>query len=217
MTKKRLENIWYYYKIHIIIVAILLIALYNIITTYNNRKEQILQIGTVNITLDNKAKATDYSDNFKKSLHINSPKKEIFIYDSINLSTRSGGKITMNSNEQMRLVSYSHTNSLDVVLMDIDAYKYMCKNGYLCNLEKLIKTNDPKIYKSLKNKLVSTKEVTNTTSKYSNYKCAIELSNIKVTHKNNTKNSKVYVGVISDSNKKEMSVKYIEYLNNLQL
>ena len=149
MTKKRLENIWYYYKIHIIIGIILIIVIYNACGSFFNKKEPILQIAPINLTI-NSSKQNIFSEDFKKSLKITSSKKEVFIYDSINLSSHSGKKLIMNSNEQLRLTSYSQANSLDIVIMDDDALKYLCNNGFLCDLEKLTKTKNKTLYNNVK-------------------------------------------------------------------
>ena len=211
MTKKILENIWYYYKIHIIIGIILIIVIYNACGSFFNKKEPILQIAPINLTI-NSSKQNIFSEDFKKSLKITSSKKEVFIYDSINLSSHSGKKLIMNSNEQLRLTSYSQANSLDIVIMDDDALKYLCNNGFLCDLEKLTKTKNKTLYNNVKNNLVSTKDVTNDNGKYSKYKCALPINNANYFKGNN---KTLYVGIITDSEKKDLDLKYIDYINNL--
>ena len=140
-AKQKLQYIWDYYKIHIIVTAVLICAIFSIFKTEKNSSSADLYIAYVNIVVDDKL--TNALEN-NSSLSIGSY-RDLLITDD-----PSGDNLEYAYTSSMKLMSTISAGKLDIIIGDSYAMSYAHNAEYLVNMEDYILKNDSSLLDKFK-------------------------------------------------------------------
>ena len=125
---------------------------------------------------------------------------------------------------RMKILAAINNKELDVVLMNKEAFDSFSQNGYLCNLEELLAAEDTALYNQLKPYLItntiilednSVDTVLDPSVAYEavteEYPVGLDLSQTGRVSKAGFDDA-VYLGIVSNSLRKDAAVNYIRYL-----
>lgn len=222
--KQKLQYIWDYYKLPLIIIGIFLYIILYIIYIQVHHKDTILSIALVNVNAGEEL-TKDLSTRFLESQDINTKKNEVYLYSNLYLTndeTSSYHEYTYAS--RMKILAAINGKQMDIVLMDKEAFDAFSQNGYLYNLEDLLSKKDAKLYEKLKPYLITNTSILEDNSidllfdesisyraETENFSMGIDLSKSPI-----IQNAKfqdiVYLGVISNSPRQNEVISYLEYL-----
>lgn len=140
-AKQKLQYIWDYYKLHIIVTVVLICAIFSIVKTVKRAGAVDLYIAYVNVAVDNKV--TDalsgssglIVSNYKDLLITEDPSSENLEYAYAS---------------SMKLTSALSADRLDVIIGDSYAMAYANKAEYLVDIEDFVEANNPKLLDKLK-------------------------------------------------------------------
>lgn len=222
--KQKLQYIWDYYKLPLIIVAIFLYIILYIIYGQVHHKDTILYTALVNVNAGEEL-TKDLSTRFLESQNINQKKNDVYLYSNLYLTsdeTNSYHEYTYAS--RMKILAAINAKQMDIVLMNKEAFDAFSQNGYLCNLEDLLSKKDAKLYEKLKPYLITNTSILEDNSidllfdESINYKAqtqdfpmGINLSKSPIIQKAGFQDI-VYLGVISNSPREDNIISYLKYL-----
>lgn len=201
-TKKKMEHIWYYYKIHIIVSIIVVIVLVQSIISAANRKTPILSVDFVGTRITNE-KLINLGNEATKFM-TNKPKEEV---DLNFLTYDKKGDPSMNSATQNKLTVTIAAGDLDVIIMDKDEFNSWMDEGYLLKLDDIKECADLSKYDL---KVVKGKASKQGDSTEHNY--GIEVDKVKAIKNLNYDSDNKVLGIISNTKRKDSAVKFIQWL-----
>ena len=134
--KKRLEHIWSYYKLPIIIVLILFYMAGYAVYRQATKKEDVLYLALVNIAPGDTL-TEQLTAGFARDQGLTG-KQQVYLYSGLLLSESEGADEEYVYASEMRIVSAITAQRLDVVLMDAEARDAFAAQGYLADLSSLI-------------------------------------------------------------------------------
>lgn len=233
--KKKCSYIWDYYKIHIAVVIFIIIVAFNLISNFLTKKTPALYVAPMNISI-NESSTNFFTKEFKETTDLKS-NESIELQNSIKITdglSKDAKKTNasniakqnknstedteslyqINYNGQMKTMTMSHSKTMDIVIMDKDAFCSMANNGFLCDIDEVLSSNLPKEYSSLKKHIVSSKEVDTFDGKFCNMKCGLAVDGLNKHFKESKNNSTLYIGIICTSKHKKNAAKYIDYIIN---
>ena len=136
--KQKIQYIWDYYKLPIVICLIFLYIISYTVHGYFTKKETLLYTGLVNVSASSQL-TDELSCGFLDSLNTNTFKTELKLYTGLYLTDNpddSNHEYTYAS--RIKTVASIADERLDVVLMNKEAFDAFSQNGYLCNIEELL-------------------------------------------------------------------------------
>lgn len=148
--KKKIQYIWDYYKLPLVITGILLYILIYVLYHYFSHKDTILHTALVNINAGEYL-IEELSDGFVEYMNLSPSKYKLELYTGLYLTDDE-----MNSYHQyayasrMKILAIIDGNLLDVVLMNKEAFDAFSQNGYLCDLEAFLQQTDSDLYHTIK-------------------------------------------------------------------
>ncbi|MBO5618023.1 MAG: hypothetical protein J6M63_00260 [Pseudobutyrivibrio sp.] len=140
-AKQKLQYIWDYYKIHIIVTVVLICAIFSIVKTVKRAGAVDLYIAYVNVAVDNKV--TDALSG--SSGLIVSSYKDLLITEN-----PSGENLEYAYASSMKLMSAISADKLDVIIGDSYAMSYANGAEYLVDIEDFVSANNPQLLDKLK-------------------------------------------------------------------
>lgn len=222
--KKRLQYIWDYYKIPILIALILLYICGYSIYGRVTHKEPVLYTGLVNV-MPGETLAEKLGEGFLREYGKDESKYEHLL--------RTGLYLTENTSEtdqqyvyasQMKILAGIEGKQLDVVIFDKEAFDAFSQNGYLCNIYELLEENNASLLEKLKPYIVTNIHIIKDNAKEvavdqripykaetKSYPMGIDLSKAPMFLEAGF-DDKVYLGVVANSPRMDAAVEYIEYL-----
>lgn len=200
--KKKIEHIWYYYKIHIIVSIIILVVLVQTITGIINRKTSILGVDLIGTAIASdkvasmeKDATTALTSNVKEQVDIN-----FLQYDK-------KGDTTMNSATRDKLTVTIAAGDLDVVVMDKDMFLDCMSQGYF------LKLNDIKELSDLeKSGYQFVKGQSKEQGDSSEYIYGIDIDKCPALKSLSFSNGNKVIGIIANTKRKDTAVKFIQWL-----
>jgi ABC-type glycerol-3-phosphate transport system substrate-binding protein len=185
--KKKLDNYWYYYKLHTFVAIFILIA---IIVTVSTRDTSI-KYG-LNFTAINNYIQSDRLDNFQKKISANVTLMQI------------GGKTdpTIQMANTTKLIAGIQVGDIDVIIIDKETYKNYANQGLFMKLDDLIKSG----------KLPEPQSVEKVTEKGSEYIAGIDVKNSKILTDEGLNLSDMVMGIAATSKHVDSAVKCINLL-----
>lgn len=133
--KKRLEHIWSYYKLPIIIVLILFYMAGYAVYRQATKKEEVLYLALVNIAPGDTLTG-QLTDGFAQDQGLTG-RQEVYLYSGLLLSASEGVDEEYVYASEMRITAAITARRLDVVLMDAKARDAFAAQGYLADLSGL--------------------------------------------------------------------------------
>lgn len=134
--KKRLEHIWSYYKLPIIVALILFYMAGYAVYRQATKKEEVLYLALVNIAPGDTL-TEQLTAGFARDQGLTG-KQQVYLYSDLLLSESEGADEEYVYASEMRIVSAVTAQRLDVVLMDAEARDAFAAQGYLADLSSLI-------------------------------------------------------------------------------
>lgn len=220
--RKRVRYLWDYYKLPFVIVFIVLYIIGFNIYRHVTHKDTILYTGLVNIAATEETTAK-LSDDFFTYIDANAKKEECRLYTGWFLTTNKDSQYfeyTMAS--QIKILASIDDEQLDIVLLDRESFDAFSQNGYLYNIEELLQGTD--LYDQLKPYIVSNIHFLEDNGKDINFDASIEFKatseefpmglDVSKSHifDGTSYSDTIYLGVIANTTRKEMVLKYLEYL-----
>ncbi|MBQ6461695.1 MAG: hypothetical protein IJJ59_00030 [Pseudobutyrivibrio sp.] len=140
-AKQKLQYIWDYYKIHIIVTVVLICAIFSIIKTVKHAGSVDLYVAYVNVAVDD-AINDDLAD--RSGLIISNYKDLLITEDP------SSENLEYAYASSMKLTSALSADRLDVIIGDSYAMSYANGAEYLVNIEDFVEANNPQLLDKLK-------------------------------------------------------------------
>jgi len=222
--QKKLQYIWNYYKLPIVILCILTYIIVYSIYRHISYKDTTLYAALVNVnTGDTLTK--QLSDQFMQSQGIDISKHTFRLYSGLYLTDNENSiyhEYTYAS--RIKILGAIDSEQLDVVLMNKEAFDAFSQNGYLCDLYQLLSSTDTGLYKQLQPYLTNNTEIIEDNSIDSGlnpsvpyqavtkeYPMGLDLSETDFIQKAGF-SERVYLGIIKNSPRKDTSLSYVKYL-----
>lgn len=223
---KKLRYIFDYYKLHLIIALIVLYIVFFFAYRQITHRDTLLYTALVNIE-ENDSMKSFLREDFLKSQQINTRKNDLLLYTGLYLTSDAKSEYHEYSYaSEMKILGSLETKKLDIVLMDRESFDAFCANGYLLELDSFLREKSPEFYRAHSDELVKNTIIISDNSdevrldKNARYSAktkeavlGLDLSESSFFDKYRF-NKPVYLGVIKNTSRGDMSVKYIEYLYN---
>lgn len=221
---KKLEYIWDYYKLPLAASCIILYVIGYMLYGHFTHKETILHTALVNVSAG-ETLTGQLDTGFLNFTGADSRKEQLELYTGLYLTDDENNvyhEYTYAS--RMKILASIDSKQLDVVLMDREAFDSFSQNGYLCDLDELLSAEDPALYSRLKPYLIvntiilednSIDTVLDSSISYeavtTEAPVGLDLSKTGLIGEAGFGDA-VYLGIISNSPRKDMAINYIRYL-----
>lgn len=133
--RKKLEHIWAYYKLPIVLALILLYIAGYAVYRQATRKEDVLYLALVNV-VPGDTLTGQLTDGFAQDQGLTG-RQEVYLYSGLLLSASEGADEEYVYASEMRITAAITARRLDVVLMDAKARDAFAAQGYLADLSGL--------------------------------------------------------------------------------
>lgn len=222
--KKKIQYIWDYYKLPVVICLIFLYIISAAIYGRISQKETLLYTALVNISAGGQL-TDELSSGFLDFLDVSSSKTELKLYTGLYLTDNPDNpnhEYTYAS--RIKIVASIDDEQLDVVLMNKEAFDAFSQNGYLCNIEELLRGTDTGAAEEwepylVNNTVILEDNADDVLSDSSlSYQAVTDdfpmglLISQKGLFKKAGFDDDVYLGVIKNSPRMDMAAEYIKYL-----
>ena len=221
---QKIRYIWDYYKLPIVVLCILLYILGYSHSGHFTHKEKILYTALVNVSASDSL-TEQLSTGFLDSLDQDTSKTTMQLYTGLYLTddeTNPYHEYTYAS--RMKILASIDGKQLDVVLMNKEAFDAFSQNGYLCDLEELLSSEDVDLYNRLKPHLVTNTVILEDNSTDLQLDPSITYQAVTEEHPFGLDLSQtsmisdagfsdiVYLGIIANSPRTEEAIDYVRYL-----
>ena len=221
---QKIRYIWDYYKLPIVVLCILLYILGYSLYGHFTHKEKILYTALVNVSASDSL-TEQLSTGFLDSLDQDTSKTTMQLYTGLYLTddeTNPYHEYTYAS--RMKILASIDGEQLDVVLMNKEAFDAFSQNGYLCDLEELLSSEDVDLYNRLKPHLVTNTVILEDNSTDLQLDPSITYQAVTEEHPFGLDLSQtsmisdagfsdiVYLGIIANSPRTEEAIDYVRYL-----
>ena len=224
---KKIQYIFDYYKLPIVIAAIVLYIIGFSIFKAQTKKEPLLYAALVNVSASQEL-VDKLSDGFIDSLGPDGAKETMLLAAGWYLTDHpDADTLTYTRASQMKILAGIDAEQLDLVFMDKEAFDAFSQNGYLYDLGALLSDSEDfpeALAEKVRPHLVTNMEIVEDNAKeialddsleyYSvtkEYPMGIDLSEFPLI-KNAQFSDKVYLGIISNTPRVENVVRYLGYL-----
>ena len=222
--KQRIQYIWDYYKLPIVICLIFLYIAGYIVYGHFSRKETLLYTGLVNVAASEQL-ADELALGFLDFLDADSSKAELKLYTGLYLTDNPDDpnhEYTYAS--RIKTVASIDDEQLDVVLMNKEAFDAFSQSGYLYNIEELLRDTAPEALAKWNPCLVTNTVILEDNAKDLMLDSSLSYQAVTDEFPMGLLVSKqglfkeagfeydVYLGVIKNSPRMDMAAEYIEYL-----
>lgn len=225
---QKIDYIWSYYKIPIIIVLIvILIAVYSVYG-FLHKKEQLLTVTITNTSTEQEQDAALSDPFITEFLQLDPDKYEIvmdsnmFLDDPDNPTNAELAYAT-----QMKLVAYVAAGQMDIVFMNDFSYNAFSQRGYLEDLNEYLGSHDPELYEALKDQITTNSMIVNDnsndvvldssveyTAEMEEHPFAFKYVNTELFPYTSEENP-LYVGIVVNSKNTDAAVQYLRFLYGL--
>ena len=222
--KQKIQYIWDYYKLPIVICLIFLYIISYTIYGRFSQKETLLYTALVNVSASEPF-TDELSYGFLDFLDADSSKKELRLYTGLYLTdTPDDPNHEYTYASRIKTVASIDDEKLDVVLMNKEAFDAFSQNGYLCNIEELLRELDPETMAECKPYVAANTVILEDNAddimldRSLSYQAVTDefpmglLVSQKGIFKRAGFDGDVYLGVIKNSPRMDMAVEYIKYL-----
>lgn len=221
---KKVQYIWDYYKLPLIISGIILYVIVYILYRNLSYKDTVLYVALVNVTAG-EALTEQLDEGFMETLDVNTSQNKLHLYSGLYLTDDENNtyhEYTYAS--QMKILASIDGELLDVVLMDREAFDAFSQNGYLYNLEELLSGENPAFYEDIKPFIVNNIFIIEDNSfelqfdpsiSYNavseEYPMALDMSQAQLIRQAGFEET-VYLGIIANSPRIDTAIAYLQYL-----
>lgn len=222
--RKKLQYLWDYYKLHFAAVCILLYILGYMLYGHFTQKNNVLYAAFVNIAPSESLTET-LSGGFLSYRNLDTDKNAFYLYSGLYLTTDEANphhEYTYAS--RVKLIAAIDTETVDIVLMDQEAFDAFSQNGYLCNMEEFLSEADPGLCQDCQDLLreniiilednaeeAALDRSLSYTAETETYPLALEISQTPLL-KDSGFTEPVFLGIIKNTPRKEEAAEYIRYV-----
>lgn len=222
--KQKIQYIWDYYKFPMIVCFIFLYIIGYTAYGRFSRKDPVLYVGLINIS-SSESLNLQLSDDFLEFMDENISQKKVRLYTGLYLTSDPNNpyhEYTYAS--RIKVLAAIDSEQLDVVFMDKESFDAFSQNGYLCNLEHLLRDLSPDMFDALKPYLVTNTSILEDNSEELLADSSLPYQAVTeeypmgliVSQKGLLKQAgfhdDIYLGVVGNSPRTGNAVKYINYL-----
>ncbi len=223
-TSKRVQYIWDYYKLPIVIACVILYAIGYMVYRHVTHKDVVLYAALTNVNIGETLEE-QLTNGFLEKQEIDASKNM--------LSLSSGWYLTDDPASayheytyatRMKVLASISSEQLDVVLMNQEAFDAFAQNGYLCNIDETLQDADPALHEKLSPYFVENVEIIednaedliyDSTEEYvaetTEYPMGIDLNEAGMIKDAGFEDA-VYFGIIGNTPRMETAVEYLDYL-----
>lgn len=200
--KEKLQYFNDYYKNKTLIAIIVLVALVSIIyTVFSAKPETILYAVIINDSLD-EDKKNELTSDFAAKAQIDLDSKEIIVDSSFFISDENP---SASMASEQKLMVYTSAQDIDVIITDEEQFKHYQSQGFFDDLSEHLPTD-------LYSKLGDSFYLVNDVKDDSINAYGIYLDRSKVYKEAGSVIEKPVIGILANSENKEYSVEFIQYL-----
>ena len=222
--KQKIQYIWDYYKLPVTVCLIILYILSYILYGHLTKKDILLYAGLVNVSAGEQL-TSELGRHFMDSIDSDVSRTDLKLYTGLYLTDNPDDpnhEYTYAS--RIKIIASIDDEQLDIVLMNKEAFDAFSQNGYLCNMEELLRNTDSKTAADLEPYLVSNTVILEDNAddmlldESLSYHAVTEefpmglLVSQKGVFKEAGFADEVYLGILKNSPRIDMAVKYIKYL-----
>lgn len=220
--RKRIRYLWDYYKLPFILVFIVIYVICFMIYRKVTYKDTCLYTGLINIA-PTETTTVQISDDFMTYAQIDTDKNQFKLYTSWYLTTDKDSQyFEYTYASQMKILAAIDDEQLDIVLMDRESFDAFSQNGYLYNIEELLK--DSPLYEQLEPYIIRNIEILEDNAKDLNFDPTVEYKSKDVEYpmgldvsdsfvfSDAVYSDTIYLGVIANTPRTENVLTYLEYL-----
>lgn len=220
---KKLEYIFSYYKLPIVLVLIAGIVIGDFTYRHVTKKEALLYAAYFNVSMGEELD-TALTAGFVDHVGTSPEKNEVYIYRDLYLSQDPSTENHQYAYaSRLKLLASIEAKKLDVVLMNQEAYDTLSQGGYLYAIPDILDQNEPlypllEPYLRANTVILEDNSIEYTLNEADAYEAVtvqtvngIDVSSFALFH-NASFSGSVYLGVIANSPRLPMVFDYIEYL-----
>lgn len=222
--KKKLQYIWDYFKLPLIVSGIFLYVLIYVLYRHFTYKTPVLYTALVNVSAG-ESLTTQLSTDFLNATGADVSHNTLQLYQNLYLTDDENNpyhEYTYAS--RLKILSAIDDEQLDVVLMDRETFDAFSQNGYLCNIETLLSDSDVSFYEAVKPYITDNIYIEednafelqfdpslsyNAVTK--EYPMGLDFSQAELI-KQAGFDSNIYIGIIDNSPRKDTALTYLRYL-----
>lgn len=222
--KQKIQYIWDYYKLPIVLFLIVLYIISYTLYGHFSEKETLLYTGLVNISAGEQLTG-ELSDGFLDSVNADPSETDLKLYTGLYLTDDPEDPDHEYAYaSRIKITASIDDERLDVVLMDKKSFDAFSQNGYLCNMEELLQKAASESTEAWKPFLASNTVILEDNAEdlmldpSLSYEAVTEEypTGLLVSEKGLFKNAgfqdDVYLGVIKNSPRMDIAVEYIRFL-----
>ena len=221
--RQKLEHLWMYYKVPILVGALLLVLLIGGIRDLLTAKGPVLYVAEMNVAFGEDTRRT-LCDGYLSARGLDTQKQEVFYYQNLYLSEDpSPEKQEMVYTTQMKLLGAVNAGQMDLVLMGKGGYDQCSANGLLLDLTTIIPEGDALHPYLTENAVLSEDDSPDAVpDEEGNYptvteyvRNGLDVSSFPIFQKTGHSES-VYLGVIANTRRADTCLDYMDYLRTWQ-
>ena len=222
--KQKLQYVWDYYKLPIAVCLILFYVIGYMVYSHITRKNVILYAGLVNVSAGEQL-TSELSRGFLEFLGVNPSRTGLKLYTGLYLTEDPDDPNQEYAYaSRVKLLASIDGEQLDVVLMNREVFDLFSQNGYLYNLNELLRELDAETAAEWAPYLVTgtvlpendtdgTQAGWTPVPESAAKTCSMGLQmSQKGLFKNAGFDGDVYLGIIKNTPRMDMAIKYISYL-----
>lgn len=221
---KKIQYIWDYYKLPLVILGIILYVIVYILYRHLTYKDTILYTALVNINAG-ETLTEQLTEGFLEVSGIDTSDNKLHLYSGLYLTDDENNEYhEYTYASRMKILASIDGELFDVVLMDREAFDAFSQNGYLCDLDDLLVKENPDFYNDISPFIVnniyieednSFELIFDSSIPYSavteEYPMGLDISQARLIRQAGFGET-VYFGIIENSPRKETAVAYLQYL-----
>ncbi len=221
---KKMQYILDYYKLPLVILCIFLYIVGYIIYNKLSYKDTVLSAALVNVNAG-ETLTKELTDDFLEYLSPDPSQSRTELYTGLYLTDdESSPDHQYTYASGMKVLALVEGESLDVVLMNKEAFDALSLNGFLCDLEVFLLQEDPALYERIKSDIVINTVILEDNSIDASLDPSVAYSAVTEEHPFGVDLSKariirqagfqepVYLGIIANSPRKKTAAAYLGYL-----
>lgn len=143
--KKKLQYIWDYYKLPLTVICVVLYTAIYISYRHFTDKDPVLYAALVNVDAG-ETLTEQLSDDFLPAAGMDTSRNTVCLYSNLYLTDdRASDYYEYAYTSQIKILAAIDGERLDVVLMDREAFDSFARDGYLCDMERLLSEKAPRL------------------------------------------------------------------------
>ncbi len=143
---KKLEYIFAYYKLPIVLIAIALVVLCSVFIHQATKKNPVLYLGFVNVSVGGDLE-THLTRRFVEAEGIDPKKNRVYTYLNLYMSDHPADENHQYSYaSKLKMIAAINAEQMDLVLLNKEAYDLLSHSGYLLDLSAFLQQEAPEIY-----------------------------------------------------------------------